>query len=199
MEPSEYLVSAGPNRRKFGVCMQFKKSTSFLCLLAFTFLVPPSIKAQEVTAAITGTVTDPSGAPIAGASVVATDTARGTAWPTITNETGSFSLPRIPVGTYNVKITATGFQSAVRQGILLVLNQTARIDAQMQVGTINQTVEVTSAAPHFWVVTKLTGVCASKPWNWPWKTNSSNWSSGSEPPLQVISSAPEVTGVPWLS
>jgi Carboxypeptidase regulatory-like domain len=102
---------------------------------------------QEVTAAIVGTVTDPSGAPLKGASVVATDTERGTVLTAKTNDSGSYSITRVAVGNYSVKITAPGFQTSVQNGITLVLNQTARIDMQMQMGQVSETVEVTGSAP----------------------------------------------------
>lgn len=102
---------------------------------------------QEVTAAIVGTITDPSGAPIKDASVVATDTDRGTLWTAKTNDAGAYNLPRLPVGIYSVKVTATGFDTAIRPPFTLVLNQTARVDVQMKVGQVTTSVEVTGAAP----------------------------------------------------
>jgi Carboxypeptidase regulatory-like domain len=102
---------------------------------------------QEVTAAIVGTVTDPSGAPIKGATVTATDAERGTDWPATTNDSGAYNLARLPIGSYRVKVTATGFQTVVQKAFALVLNQTARVDVQMQVGKITETVEVTGTAP----------------------------------------------------
>src|SRR5207302_2692050 len=80
---------------------------------------------QEVTAAIVGTVTDPSGAPIKGATVTATDAERGTEWPATTNDSGAYNLPRLSIGTYSVKVTASGFQTSVEKAFTLVLNQTA--------------------------------------------------------------------------
>src|SRR5437016_1311573 len=65
---------------------------------------------QQVTAAITGVVTDPSGAPIVNANVTAADTLRGTVWATQTNDSGAYNLPRVPIGSYNVKVEANGFQ-----------------------------------------------------------------------------------------
>ena len=102
---------------------------------------------QEVTAGIVGTVTDPSGAPLKDATVVATDTERGTTLATKTNDSGSYNITRVPVGNYSVKISAPGFQTAVHTGITLVLNQTARIDMQMKLGQVSETVEVTGSAP----------------------------------------------------
>ena len=115
-------------------------------LVAFVGLSMPAW-AQEVTAAIVGTVTDPSGAPINGANVTATDTDRGTTWTAKTSEAGAYNLPRVPVGTYKVEIVATGFQKAVYPPFTLVLNQTARVDVQMKVGQVTETVEVTGTAP----------------------------------------------------
>jgi len=102
---------------------------------------------QEVTAGIVGTVTDPTGAPINGATVTATDTERGTVWTATTNESGTYSISRIPVGTYKVEVTAQGFQKLIRPPFALVLNQTARVDAPMKVGQVSETVEVTGSAP----------------------------------------------------
>jgi hypothetical protein len=111
----------------------------------FSFTLPAT--GQDVTAAMVGTVTDPSGAPINGATVTATDTERGTVWTAKTNESGVYNIPRVPVGTYRLEIEAQGFQKAVRPPFTLILNQTARVDAQMRVGGVNETVEVTGSAP----------------------------------------------------
>jgi hypothetical protein len=118
-------------------------------LLLFVWLVANagSASAQEVSGAITGTVTDPAGAPIAGASVVAKDIARGVIFSGETNGDGAYYLARVPVGRYEVRVEAKGFQTALRTAFDLVLNQVAQIDVQMVVGAINQTVEVTSAMP----------------------------------------------------
>ncbi len=92
---------------------------------------------QEVTAGIVGTVTDPSGAPLKEATVAATDTERGVTLTTKTNDSGAYNITRVPVGNYSVKISAPGFQTAVHTGIVLVLNQTARIDMQMKIGQVS--------------------------------------------------------------
>lgn len=102
---------------------------------------------QEVTATITGTVTDQKGAAVPGATVIAKDTERGTVWTAQTNEAGVYNLLRLPVGTYDLKVEAKGFQTAVHEPFALVLNQTARIDVQVKVGSVTETVEVTGGAP----------------------------------------------------
>ncbi len=102
---------------------------------------------QDVTAAITGTVSDPSGAPIVGATVTAKETDRGTVWTGQSNEAGIYSLLRIPIGKYELKAEMKGFKTAVVPPFTLDLNQTARIDFKMAVGQVTETIEVTSAAP----------------------------------------------------
>jgi hypothetical protein len=102
---------------------------------------------QEVTANIVGTVTDPSGAPIKGAAVAATDVDRGTVWNAETNESGAYNLLRLPIGSYTVKVTSQGFLSVEHAPFILVLNQTARIDVQLKMGKVSQTVEVIGSAP----------------------------------------------------
>src|SRR5205809_6994393 len=127
-----------------------QRSISFAVVLLLFIAIVGSLApllAQEITAAIVGTVTDPSGAPISGASVTATDTERGIVWTAKTNDAGVYNLPRIPVGNYTLKVSAPGFQTAVHPPFTLVLNQSARIDVQMKMGQVSQTVEVTSAAP----------------------------------------------------
>ena len=118
-----------------------------VCLIALLLAVGSPAWSQETTAAINGTITDPSGAPIAGATVTATDVARGTAYPTQTNTDGAYYLSHIPIGTYRVKVEAKGFQTALRPSFELVLDQVARVDVQMTVGPMSQTVEVSGAAP----------------------------------------------------
>jgi hypothetical protein len=117
-----------------------------LVLALFTAMLPVAA-AQEVTAAITGKVTDPSGAAIASASVTATNVERGTTWKSETNEEGIYNLPRVPTGNYEVRVEAAGFQAAVQPPFTLVLNQTARLDFAMVLGQVSQTLEVTSTVP----------------------------------------------------
>jgi hypothetical protein len=118
----------------------------FLTLIGMAGTVTPAM-GQEVTAGIVGTVTDSSGAPINGAAVTARDTERGTVWTATTSDAGAYSIARLPVGTYDMKVAAPGFDTAVHPPFVLVLNQTARVDVQMKVGKASETIEVTSAAP----------------------------------------------------
>jgi Carboxypeptidase regulatory-like domain/TonB dependent receptor len=112
----------------------------FLLLAALGF-------GQGPIAGINGLVTDASGAAVPSAAVVAKDLDRGTVWPTETNGEGFYSLPRLPIGNYEVRVEAKGFQAAVQRSVPLVIDQVAKVDFQLQVGQVTQTMEVTSAAP----------------------------------------------------
>ena len=120
-----------------------------LCCLALALLISGAnvAVAQEVTATITGTVTDPSGASVAGAVVTAKSVERGTTFTGGTNEAGLYRISQLPVGSYDVKVEKQGFQTALYPSLTLTVNQVARIDVELKVGQISQTVEVTGAAP----------------------------------------------------
>jgi Carboxypeptidase regulatory-like domain/TonB dependent receptor/TonB-dependent Receptor Plug Domain len=120
-----------------------------LVLIAVAALLAANapLAAQQVRATITGTVTDPSGAPILGATVTATNLDSGTKWSTETGNEGAYDLPDVSVGRYELKVEAKGFETSIHGAFTLVLNQVARIDVQMKVGEVSQTIEVTSAAP----------------------------------------------------
>src|SRR5437867_2936519 len=111
---------------------RFRPSLALLAPLIFS--VP--LTAQEVSAGIAGKVTDPSGAAIAGALVTAKDIERGALWPTETNTEGIYAFPRIPAGSYDMKIEAKGFRTAARSGLQLEINQRARLDIQLELGSI---------------------------------------------------------------
>ncbi len=124
----------------------FSAGCIFLVCTALFALTMPAW-GQEVTAGIVGTVTDPSGAPINGATVTATDKDRGTIWTAKTNDSGAYNITRVPIGTYRLQVVAQGFATANFAPFTLVLNQTARLDAQMKMGAVSETVEVTGATP----------------------------------------------------
>jgi hypothetical protein len=106
-----------------------------------------ALRAQEVSAGITGRVTDASGGSVVNARVAAKDLDRGTDWPTTTNEDGIYAFPRIPPGRYELRIEATGFKSYVNPEVALEVNQRARVDVRMEVGAVTESVEVRGEAP----------------------------------------------------
>jgi Carboxypeptidase regulatory-like domain len=103
--------------------------------------------AQEVTATIAGTVTDQSGAAIAGATVTAKSVERGITYTTESNESGLYRVSNLPPGNYELRVEKQGFQTSAYPSFTLVLNQTARVDVEMKVGQVSQTIEVSAAPP----------------------------------------------------
>jgi len=101
--------------------------------------------AQTDRGIINGTVTDPSGAAIAGARVVATNTATNVATTTVTTSSGDFTIPALPVGTYQVRIEMQGFKAATRSGVVLTAGSAATVNAQLEVGQLTESVEVTAS------------------------------------------------------
>jgi Carboxypeptidase regulatory-like domain/TonB dependent receptor len=102
---------------------------------------------QEVTASITGTVTDPSAAAVAGARVTATSQERGITYTAVTNDSGLYRIAQLPVGTYGLKVEKSGFALSSHPAFVLALNQVARVDVTMKVGQVSEIMEVTGAAP----------------------------------------------------
>jgi hypothetical protein len=103
--------------------------------------------AQDVTATIYGTVTDPSGAAVVGANITVKSVERGITYTAVTNEGGLYRVSQLPVGNYELRAEKSGFQTTAYPSFTLVLNQSARIDVELKVGQVNQTVEVSGAAP----------------------------------------------------
>jgi len=103
--------------------------------------------AQTADTAIVGTVSDTSGALISGATVTIRSPSTGIEKKAVTNSTGEYSVNYLPPGNYNVTVAANGFASSEQKGIVLELNQSARINATMNVGGNQQTVEVEAEQP----------------------------------------------------
>jgi len=118
----------------------------FWLIAACTLLAASPSLSQEVSAGVTGQVSDPSGAAVVGASVTARDLDRGTLWPTKTNAEGVYALPRIPPGRYEIRVTAPGFRAAVHPSLQLEINQRARLDIQLELGSLTETVQVQAEA-----------------------------------------------------
>src|SRR6201993_605930 len=111
-------------------------------LLLLAFLLARNTPAQTVTGNITGTVTDPSGAILVGANVTATNTATGIQTQATTNDSGVYTIRFLPIGQYQVSVSAKGFVTAQYPPFQLEINQTVKLDGKLQVGAETQTVNV---------------------------------------------------------
>jgi carboxypeptidase family protein/TonB-dependent receptor-like protein len=110
----------------------------------------------QSTAQISGTVRDASGAVLPGVEVTATQTATGLARSVVTNETGSYILPNLPIGPYRLEAALPGFRMFVQTGIVLQVNANPVMNIVLEVGQVAETVEVQADAAL--VETRNTGV-----------------------------------------
>src|SRR5688572_383839 len=120
------------------------RSTTLAVLLMFALAV--AAPAQTVFATITGTVTDSSGASVPDVKVTATHVATGVTTTTQSNQEGVFTIPQLRDGTYTVRASKSGFKEFVAQDVNLVGRDYRRLDVQMQVGSVDTTIEVTAGA-----------------------------------------------------
>src|SRR5713101_4617313 len=100
----------------------------------------------QATAQIAGSVQDSSGAVLPGAELIATQTETGVIRMTITNETGSYVLPNLPLGPYKLEAVLPGFRTFVQTGIVLQVNATPVINPVLEVGQVSEQVEVQANA-----------------------------------------------------
>ena len=113
--------------------------------LLLSLLLPIAALAQ--TAEITGRVTDASAALVPHAAIAVTNADSGAKLQTQTNNNGYFTISRLDPGRYRVEVRAPGFKAAVRTGILLQVEQVARLDFTLEVGALSEKVEVSAEAP----------------------------------------------------
>src|SRR5262245_29262950 len=100
----------------------------------------------QATAQITGTARDQSGAVLPGVEIKATQTETGISRDTVTNETGSFVLPNLPIGPYRLEAALPGFRTFVQTGIVLEVNASPTINLVLAVGQVSEQVEVQANA-----------------------------------------------------
>ena len=131
-----------------------------VCAIVFVFLAyAPGLFAQAV-GSITGVVVDSTGAVVPGAKVTATRVETGVAQSAVTTGLGTYTLPRLDVGTYNVDCEATGFKTGTVSDITLDVSQTRSVDFTLVVSGVTQSVEVTNSKSSTTAVTLPTTPCS---------------------------------------
>lgn len=117
-----------------------------VAILISALACAPSLYAQA-TAQLAGVVTDNTGAVTPGAEVIATSIGTGVERRATTNDQGTYTLPFLAPGDYRITVQKQGFQKISRDNVRLEVNQTARVDFSLSVGSVNETIEVVGAAP----------------------------------------------------
>jgi hypothetical protein len=106
-----------------------------------------AIFAQQPTGDVTGLVSDSSGAAVPGATIEIVNIDTGLHWDSTSNESGNYVFTSLPPGNYRISVKKQGFEAAARSAFELTVGQRARLDFQLKVGNVSETVEVTGSAP----------------------------------------------------
>src|SRR6476469_1007591 len=104
----------------------------------FLFLLGLTLPAQEFRATLSGRVTDPTGALIAGAKVEAKAVATGAVSSTVSGNDGDYQIPFLPPGEYVITVQKEGFRRAVREGVTLQVAERAVADLSLEVGAVSE-------------------------------------------------------------
>src|SRR5436305_13689999 len=118
-----------------------------LASLLTVFVIPLPMHGQAVYGSISGTVTDNNGAVVPNAAVTVTNVRKGTSYKTTTNDSGNYTVTHSIPDIYNVRVEAPNFNAADIKGLQVSVDTIVRADAQLAVGNVSQSVEVTAEAP----------------------------------------------------
>src|SRR5262252_6284866 len=114
---------------------------ALICVSVFTVGV-----GQAVKGSLLGTITDSNGAAAAGATVTITETRTNISATTVTNADGNYAFPNLKDGVYRVDVVQKGFKKVVREGVVVDVNTTVRVDLDLQVGDVSESVTVAAGA-----------------------------------------------------
>ena len=118
----------------------------FLATLCLLLSAAPAM-AQSELASLTGIVSDPSGSVISGAAIKVTQETTNISSSLTTNADGRYVAPALKAGVYRVSVSHPGFKSVEHSGVTLQVNQTARLDLQLEVGDVTEQISVSAEAP----------------------------------------------------
>src|SRR5438270_1423581 len=119
----------------------------FFFLVAFAVAYVLAARAQTIDTAILGTVLDPAGAPVSGATVTILQPTTGLSRVSVTSQEGTYEARYLVPGEYVVETGPAGFRRERRTGVVIQLGQQARIDFSLLVGTVEETMEVSTGVP----------------------------------------------------
>jgi Carboxypeptidase regulatory-like domain/TonB dependent receptor len=140
-----HAISQADRLRKKRPALRLNLIVGLLFLLAIT-AVQVSL-GQGITGSITGTVTDPTGASISGATVTIVQVGTNAKRTVTTSDVGSYTVTQLAPGRYNIKVDKGGFDSSQESDITLAIDQVAKIDVQLKVGSNQQTISVDAESP----------------------------------------------------
>ena len=121
--------------------------SGFVLGLALLLCAPMTMLGQAVYGSIVGTVRDSTGAVVPNAKVTVADVGKGVSHATATNGDGNYSQTHLIVGVYEVRVEAPGFDTFVQRNVTVEVDSATQVNAQLNVGKVGETVNVTAEAP----------------------------------------------------
>src|SRR5260221_9516066 len=118
-----------------------------MMLLIIFLTVPISVFSQGSTGTILGVVKDPSGAPVPGAKVTASNAETALTRTATSGEDGAYRVPALPVGRYTLRFEHEGFKTQIQEGLVLTVSAEMLVNGAFEVGSISQSVTVTGDVP----------------------------------------------------
>src|ERR1700730_4804499 len=115
---------------------------ALFCLMLLVLAAPLAVNAQQYSGTITGTVTDPAGAAVAGASVTATNVGTNASYDSTTSDLGVFTFAQLPIGTYDLRVKTTGFKEFVSKGVEVHTSSVTEANVALQMGSASEVVSV---------------------------------------------------------
>ncbi len=140
------IRTASPNKSPFQVGPKLFARFVLAAICLFAILASAHSAHAQVSASISGRVTDPSGAAVSGAAVAAKNLETEVERTTSTDDAGRYAVLSLPVGVYEVRITKQNFQEAVQSGIHLAVGQEATVDMALKLGQVTEQVKVNADA-----------------------------------------------------
>jgi hypothetical protein len=141
--------------------MKITRLGLFALFLALATVIAPRLLSQSFYGTVIGTVTDATGGVLANAKVTLTNERTNDSRATNSGENGMFTFPQVPPGVYRVEVQTEGFKKFVRPHVTVNVQQEAVVDAQMEVGSVSESIEVTSAMPQLQTTTSSLGQVVS--------------------------------------
>src|SRR5207245_778909 len=105
------------------------------------------VGAQAVKGSLLGNLTDEAGLPIPGATVTITETSTNISYTAVTNESGFYTFSNLKDGTYRVTGELTGIKKTIRDGVIVPVNATVRVDLKMEIGALEESITVVGESP----------------------------------------------------
>jgi hypothetical protein len=124
--------------------LKLRSSRGLLATIVFLCCMAGTLHAQTVTGTLLGTVTDSTGAVVPNVKIIATQADAGVTRETTSNESGNFTMPNLPPGTYTLTALLQGFKKEAHQNIVVLTNSTDRVDITLATGNVTETVMVTA-------------------------------------------------------